>query len=161
VPDLNVGVRSRNELTNGDGNRLGGRLQMDLPLFDRNQGGIAESAAEIAISAARHDALEVNTLSDVSSLYLSLQQFQSNADYYRQHVRPLMEQTEAAIRAAFQDRAVNAYELAELLQTAARIRLDDLEIRYQHQRLRARLELLLEREFPTISEDAPLAIPGK
>jgi hypothetical protein len=56
---------------------------------------------------------------------------------------------------------VNAYELAELLQTAASIRLDDLDIRYRHQRLRARLELLLERPFPQLSEAPPPSSPAK
>ena len=161
MPDVSVGVRTREEFGETEENRLGGRLQVDLPFFDRNQGRIAESAAEIAISTANRDVVEVATLNDVASLYLSLQEAQSSADYYRLQVQPLMEQTETALREAFQDLAVNAYELAELLQTAARMRLDDLDVRYQHQRLRTRLELLLERPFPTLCEGPAPNLPAK
>ena len=67
---------------------------------------------------------------------LSLQKAQSSAEFYSLHVRPLAAETEAAVREAFQSSAVNAFELAELLETVARVRLEDLDVRYQHQRLR-------------------------
>ncbi len=161
VPDLSLGVRTREEFGAEEADRLGGRLVVDLPFFDRNQGRIAESAAQIAINTAKYDALEVTTLDNVASMYLSLREAQSSADFYRLHIRPLAEQAETAVREAFRDRAVNAYELAELLQTAAKIRLDDLDIRYRHQRLRARLELLLERPFPLLGEETPSRSPAK
>ncbi len=161
VPDLSVGVRARESLSGAEADQLGGRLQVDLPIFDRNQGRIAESAAEIEISSAKHDVLEISTLDGVASLYLSLQKAQSSAEFYSLHVRPLAAETEAAVREAFQSSAVNAFELAELLETVARVRLEDLDVRYQHQRLRARLELLLERPLPRFAEVLPAGPPAK
>jgi hypothetical protein len=62
-----------------------------------------------------------------------------------------------------------ASEVTGLLEAFARMRLQDLELRYQHQRLRTRLELLLEcplgdlaGPMPTLAEppEARTAVPS-
>ena len=99
-------------------------------------------------NCAKQDLIEVTTVSDATSLYLELQDVQARAEYYSAQVRPLMERTEKALREAFVDRTVSAYELTDLLESMARMQLSDLDLRHEHQRLRMRLELLLECRLP-------------
>ena len=111
----------------------------------------------VRTNRAKQDLVEVFTVADATSLYMELQDVQTRADYYSTQVRPLTERTEKALREAFQDQLVAAYELTELLDSMARMELRDVELRHEHQRLRMRLELLLESRLPP----APPAKPPK
>ena len=144
MPDISVGPRLMSDLAENTNEKMGARVQLDVPIFDRNQGNIAETAADIQTNRAKHDLLRVTALNDVASLYLELQVAQSRTEYYRTRIQPLMDQTEKSLRAAFEDRSVTAYELADLLKSLARMKLNDVELRHEHCRLRTRLELLLE-----------------
>ncbi len=48
-----------------------------------------------------------------------------------------------------------ANEVADLLDAVARMRLNDLELRYEHQRLRTRLELLLQCSLQDLATETP------
>jgi outer membrane protein, heavy metal efflux system len=155
VPDIAIGPRLQNDLSGAPNDRVGGRFQVDLPIFNRNQGNIAESAADIQTNCAKYDLIRVATLNDVASLYVELQDVQSRAEYSKSNVHPLTEQTERALREAFENREVTAYELTELLGALARMKLGDLDLRHEHYRLRTRLELLLECPISAIGGDIP------
>jgi outer membrane protein TolC len=155
----------RGDLESPSEERLAARVEVDLPIFDRNQGHIAEAAADLRKNSARDDLMQVATLNDVAALYLDLQDVQSRSEYYRTQVRPLAGRTEAALRQAFKDLVITPYELNELLESLARMRLSDLELRYQHQRLRTRLEILLECELSRLegagaAAAAPEVVPA-
>lgn len=160
VPDLTIGPRYRTDLSGVADDRWGARVQLDLPVFDRNQGRIAEGAAMLRTNCARQDLIEVTTISDATSLYLELQDVQARTEYYSAQVRPLMERTEKALREAFEDQLVTAYELTDLLESMARMQLSDLDLRHEHQRLRMRLELLLECRLSGVSAAMPPAPPS-
>jgi outer membrane protein, heavy metal efflux system len=159
LPDISLGPRVQNDLSGEPNNRLGARVQMDLPIFNRNQGNIAEKAAEIQINCATYDLVRVTTLNDVAALYNELQDTQSRAEFYKARIQPLTEQSEQAIETAFQDRTVTAYELTKLMETLSRLKLSDLELRYEHYRLRTRLELLLECPLSSFSEHEASPLP--
>ncbi|MGO9114651.1 MAG: TolC family protein [Thermoguttaceae bacterium] len=160
VPDLKIGPRYRADLSGATDDRWGGRVQLDLPFFDRNQGHIAEGAAILRTNCAKRDLIEVTTISDATSLYLELQDVQTRAAYYSTQIRPLLAKTEKALREAFVDREVSAYELTDLLEAMARMQLSDLDLRHEHQRLRMRLELLLECRLPAASAAIPPSAPA-
>jgi cobalt-zinc-cadmium efflux system outer membrane protein len=144
VPDVSIGPHIFGNLGSPTEDRVSARAVMDLPIFDRNQGHIAQQAAELQTSCARRSLTEVTTLNDVASVYVELENVQSRAQYYDLRVKPLLAQTEVALRGAFDERAVPAYELVDLLEYIVRMRLHDVETRYEHQRLRTQLEVLLE-----------------
>ena len=148
LPDLKIGPRYRADLSGETDDRWGARVQCDVPVFDRNQGHIAEGAAMLRTNCAKRDLVEVTTVSDATALYMELQDVQARADYYSAQIRPLSERTEKTLREAFQDREVTAYEITDLLESLAHMELSDLEVRHEHQRLRMRLELLLECRLP-------------
>jgi cobalt-zinc-cadmium efflux system outer membrane protein len=157
VPDLAIGPRYRTDLSGETDDRWGARVEVDLPVFDRNQGHIAEGAATLRTNCAKHDVIEVATVNDATSLYLDLQDVQAQAGYYAAKVRPLIERTEKALQEAFRDREVPAYELTDLLESMARMQVSDLDLRHEHQRLRMRLELLLECRMSPLAATMPAA----
>jgi cobalt-zinc-cadmium efflux system outer membrane protein len=144
LPDISIGPRVINDLSGPPNDRVGGRIQVDVPIFDRNQGNIAETAADVRISCAEYDLARVTTLGDVASLYQELQDVQSRAEYYQARIQPLIDQTQQSLQSAFESRQVTAAEFTKLVETLSRMKLIDLELRYAHHRLRTRLELLLE-----------------
>jgi cobalt-zinc-cadmium efflux system outer membrane protein len=158
VPDLKIGPRLRTDMTGAIDDKWGGRVQVDLPVFNRNQGHIAEGAAMLRSNCAKRDLIEVTTISDATSLYLELQDAQARAGYYATQVRPLMARTEKALREAFSDREVTAYELTDLLESLVRMQLSDLDLRHEHQRLRMRLELLMECRLSAVPAPLPPAL---
>lgn len=141
-PDVVFGPRVHNELGQPD-DRVGARLSVDVPLFDRNQGQIAETAADIRTRCAILDATEINTLNDVAEAFVQLQAAQRQLDYHRTHVKPLVEQTETAVSNAAAEKVLAPVQLSELMEQLVQMRLEQLELRYLHARLRLQLELLL------------------
>lgn len=141
-PDLEFGPRMQNNLGE-TGDRLGARLSVDLPLFDRNQGDIAESAAAVRTQRAMLQATEVNTLNDVAAAYLELRNAQMRWDFHHTHVQPLIEQSHAAIRDAAAGKVLAPADVSQLLEQMAAMQVQQLELRYVHVRLRTRLEILL------------------
>ena len=79
VPDVSIGPRVWTNLGDTGQDRIGGRLDMQLPLFNQNQGPIAESEAQLQEDFANHKLIKITTLNDVASLYLQLQDAQSQA----------------------------------------------------------------------------------
>jgi cobalt-zinc-cadmium efflux system outer membrane protein len=141
-PDLVFGPRVRDDL-GPVGDRVGARIAMDVPVFDRNQGRITERAAMVRTQGAILDLTQVNTLSDVAAAYVELQDAQTRLDFHSLHVQPIVEQTEAAIRSADADKVLAPDQISELLEQVVRMRVEELELRYLHTRLRTRLEILL------------------
>jgi len=144
IPDLSIGPRVQTAIGTDIDDRAGGRVSIDLPIFNHNQGPIAETAAEACAEQARARLLETQAVNDSVETYRDLADVQARWQHFVTAVRPMMQRTEAAIREAFDDRAATAYDLADLQQTLLRMQVQDLDLRYQHQRLRTRLEVLLE-----------------
>jgi hypothetical protein len=79
----------------------------------------------------------------VAAAYVELQDAQTRLDFHSLHVQPIVEQTEAAIRSADADKVLAPDQISELLEQVVRMRVEELELRYLHTRLRTRLEILL------------------
>jgi hypothetical protein len=75
-------------------------------------------------------------------------------DYLRTHVQPLVEQAESTIRGTTADKVLAPGQISELMEQLARMRVEELDLRYLHARLRMRLELLLGCPLEDL-QDAP------
>ena len=144
VPDLEIGPRGQTVIGRWD-DTAGGRVQFDVPLFNRNQGGIAESSASIRASRAGLEAAELRTLNDVAAAHAELMPLRSRLDYYEKHVVPLAASTEAMILEVYKNRAIEAVQVSELQQKFAKMRLSHLELRYRYNQVLMQLELFLGR----------------
>jgi outer membrane protein TolC len=162
LPDLTIGPRYRHAFSD-DPEGIGARVEVDLPVFDWNQANIAASAAQLQSNAARSRMAELATVGDVAELYLELRAVDADLEYYTRQLLPMAERATTTLQQAFRERAVGAAELVDLLQQAGRIRKSHLDLRWQHVRLRARLEVLLEQPLSELAADAagdPVPIPA-
>lgn len=150
APDVTLGPRFRDALA-GNSDRIGARLAIDLPLFDRNQGQIAAAAAQVESSRAALQAIEITTLSDVAAAYLELQDVHASLAYYAERILPFAEQTRGAIEEAFRDRAIGAYQLTELSQQFGRLRRAYVDLRCRHVRLQTHVEVVLACQLSTLA----------
>jgi len=141
-PDLEIGPRYQAALGE-EGDQIGARLNLDLPLFNRNQGGISASHAQLRVNRAMLDVTELNSLNDVASAYLQLLSVRSRLQYYDQHVMPLIDRTEASVLRDLQQPGIDANQLSDLLQDFVKMRVSQLNLRYRYNQLLIRLELLL------------------
>lgn len=94
VPDLFVrgGVGYNNEILETDGRKKGavGRVEVgvNVPIFNRNQGGIAASEAELAIAERELERLQLSLRTRLASSFREYRNAQQMAERYRTQVVP-------------------------------------------------------------------------
>jgi len=152
-PDLEIGPRFQGD-TAGPEDRLGGRFAMDVPIFDRNQGRIAE--AEAAWRASRDLLADArrNSESDVATAFHALTALQRSLDYYSKTVAPTMEKLRSQLAELEAKKAIESYQAIELRQRLLRMEMEHLERLARYSRLLVRLELWVGRPLT----DGPLVL---
>jgi len=160
-PDLEMGPRYQAAIGKAD-DQIGARLSLDLPVFDRNQGGISESDAQLRVSRALLDDSKLNTINDVAAVYVQLLSVRSRLQYYDAHVMPLIDKTEASILSdpQQQQQAIGANQVSDLLQEFAKMRVSHLELRYLYNKLLVRLELFLGCRLDDLQQQWPSHSPS-
>ena len=94
IPDLFVqgGVGYNNELLERDGRKKGaeGRIEVGLnvPIFNRNRGGIAAAEAELAIAERELERLQLSLRSRMASSFREYRSARTMAEKYRTEVIP-------------------------------------------------------------------------
>jgi outer membrane protein TolC len=151
-PDVEFGPRFQNRLADLT-DRAGLRFGMDLPLFDFNQGAIAESSAAVRVAQAMLSVAEMNSVNDVASAYAELAPLAVELDYYDTEVAPLAQETEKAIREAFEIGAIDSHKMVNEMERLGKIRLQYLQTRYRYNRIRGRLELLLGQSLSKLVDE--------
>lgn len=152
-PDLEIGPRFQGD-TDGPEDRLGGRFAMDVPIFDRNQGRIAE--AEAAWRASRDLLADArrNSDADVATAFHALAALQQSLDYFSETVAPTMEKLRAQLAELEAKKAVEGHQALELRQRLLRMEMEHLERLARYSRLLVRLELWVGRPLT----DGPLVL---
>jgi cobalt-zinc-cadmium efflux system outer membrane protein len=158
-PDLTIGPRYSDRLGTGNDD-VGARIDFDVPIFDRNQGGICESAARTWVSRSELDDAELDTLGDVAAAYVELVSLQSRLAYYQSRVLPLAEQTEQMLLRQGAAQAISANQVSDLLRSFIRMHVDYLDLRYRYNRLRTRLEIFLDQRLDDLAAAACMAGDG-
>lgn len=152
-PDLEIGPRFQGD-TDGPEDRLGGRFAMDIPLFNRNQGRIAE--AEAAWRASRDLLADArrNSEADVATAFHALAALQRSLEYYSEMVAPTMEKLRSQLTEMEAKKAVEGYQAIDLRQRLLRMEMEHLERLARYSRLLVRLELWVGRPLT----DGPLVL---
>jgi outer membrane protein, heavy metal efflux system len=145
-PDIGLGPRFREGFEDGV-DRLGLRFSTDLPVFNRNQGRIQESAAEMRKQAELCRGVRITTLTDTAAAYKELLELQSRLQYYQAEIIPLAKRTETTIHEAFAARQIRAEQMSDLQRNFVRLRLKELALRYRFNQLSTRLRLFLGESF--------------
>ena len=152
-PDLVMGPRYQDPLGE-DADTIGMRFNMDLPLFDRNQGEIQETAAEIQAGRALQKVAELNSLGDVAEAHMELTSLLTSVRFYNTQVTELIERNEALLRDPDVRGGITAPQILDIQQELAKMRLRHLELRYRCHRLVGRLELFLGQRITERREDS-------
>ncbi|HEX6625854.1 MAG TPA: TolC family protein, partial [Pyrinomonadaceae bacterium] len=94
IPDLfvNGGVGYNNEILERDGRKTGaeGRIEIgvNVPIFNRNRGGIAAAEAELAIAERELDRLQLSLRTRMASSFREYRNAQQMVERYRTQVVP-------------------------------------------------------------------------
>jgi outer membrane protein TolC len=141
-PDLEVGPRYQDPLGMDD-DRIGMRFEVDVPLFDRNQGTICESAAQIRANRAQLHVAELRTLSDVASAYSELVAIQNSLRFFDSRVARLVDDTESLLGQEAVRQGISDYQERRIRLALARMSVNRLELRYRYERISTRLKVFL------------------
>lgn len=150
VPDIEVGPRFSDEFRD-TGDSMGARVQFDLPIFNRNQGAIAEADANMRVNQATLRATEMVTLNDVAAAYAELEPMQLRLEYYRDKVPVLAAEAQEAIKGAFETGMIDSNKMVNEQQRLGKLKIEHLNLRYQYNRLRARIELYAGRSLEQLA----------
>ncbi|HEU4597549.1 MAG TPA: TolC family protein [Pyrinomonadaceae bacterium] len=94
IPDLfvNAGVGYNNEILDRDGRKTGaeGRIEVgvNVPIFNRNRGGIAAAEAELAIAERELDRLQLSLRTRMASSFREYRSARTMVEKYRTQVIP-------------------------------------------------------------------------
>lgn len=148
VPNVRLGPRYRDRLGEAD-DEIGVRFNVDIPLFDRNQGGILESGAEVRASRARFEVARLSALGDVAEAFLEIESLHQALARYKAGGLERMEHYEALLRDPNAQQGISRIQALDLRRRLVQARITHLELRCRYLRLRARLEIVLGRSLHT------------
>lgn len=143
-PDFDIGPRFQGD-TDGPDDRLGARFGIDIPIFDRNQGRIAEAEAAYRAALAWSADARQSAAAEAAGLYHAALALQESLDYYSTTVVPAAARLREQLRELEEKRAIEAHQSLELRQRLHRLELEHLERLARYCRLLVRLELLVGR----------------
>ncbi len=84
-------------------NRAGPGLQMEIPIFNRNQGQIARADAEVLQAAWRYATLRDRVENEVREALARLEQARNSLEQIRKELKPIVEQAIAQTGAAYRN----------------------------------------------------------
>ena len=142
IPDPELGPRYQDSLGEAK-DEIGARFNIDLPLFDRNQGGILESAAQVRANRAMLDGAELAVLSDMTALYMELQSIRSTLGFYETRATELVKHYEDLLSRPEVRRTISDKQASEILKELLKVRVRELALRYRYVRLFGRMQVAL------------------
>lgn len=142
IPDPEMGPRYQDALGEAK-DEIGARFNIDLPLFDRNQGGILETAAQVRANRAILDGAELAVLSDMTSAYMELQSIRSTLGFYETRAMQLVDYYEDLLSKPEIRKTISEKQATEILEELLELRVRELELRYRYVRLLGRMQLVL------------------
>jgi len=146
IPNIELGPRYSTELGEQQ-DTLGARFGMDLPWFDRKQGDIYEAASQARVNEALRDEVRLTSLHDVADAFLQLRPIEAALEQYDERILPLVQRTEELLHDPEASQVLDPVEVSDQLRKLVKIKLKQLELRYQHNLIRTKLELLLGRRL--------------
>ena len=120
--------------------RTGPGLQMELPIFNRNQGQIARADAEVQQAAWRYAALRDRVEGEVREASARFQQAAQSRRQLAEEVKPAMEQSIAQIEKAYRNGDASVLNVLETTRQRFDVLLRELDAQAAEARSRAELE---------------------
>ena len=148
-PDVTLGAGYSIQGTQGPDNPQQGALMVGipLPLFNRNQGGIAQGEVGVATADAELQKALVEVENEVDIAYRNLLQTRTLVEAYQQGVLDDARQTFTIVERAYERGGATIIELLDAARTARAIQMNYLESLFSYQRNVFRLESAIGREL--------------
>jgi len=161
VPDLSLGAGAR-RLNESDDVGLVAGVSMPLPVFDRNQGGIAASRARIARTDALRDAVLLRSRGVLFGLYQAAQQARAQAIALERDAIPQAEEALSLTQRGYANGRFSFLDLADVQRQVLELREQVIAEQANAHRLAAEIERLTGA--PVVSQGAqpppPTENPG-
>ncbi len=141
VPDLTVGVGFRNEAAIDD-NAVVFRMSLPLPLFQRNEGGIAEAEAGIAKSEALVAEARMTIEMQIAEAHTRLLMARSQYELVAGEMLPAAAENYEAVSEGFKLGRISYLELLEARRTLNTVRRQRIETLSQYHSARIDLEAI-------------------
>lgn len=138
----NLGARRIEE---SDSWAVVGGVRLALPIFDRNQGNVAASRAELSRVRASADALRVRTRTALFEIYEELEHSFHRAEILKQEVIPRYEESMVDTRRAFERGRYSFFEMRSVNERLLEARHELVEASTSAHRLVIALERLVGR----------------
>jgi cobalt-zinc-cadmium efflux system outer membrane protein len=150
-PDVTIGGGYALQGAQGPDNpqQLGLSVGVPLPLFNRNQGGIAQGEVNVQVAEAdlRKTLVEVENQVDIA--HRNLIQSRNLVEAYQKGVLDDARQTLTIVERAYERGGATILELLDAARTARSIQLNYLESLFSYQRNVFQLESAVGREIST------------
>lgn len=166
IPDFELGPRVQTDLDTHGGQSIGLRFNTDLPIHDRNQGDIAETAAEMQVDQANMQLADFQAVSDAVAAYKELIRIRENALELRELTSKMEERYEQFASDERVKDVITEADALELRQELVSQKLVELELRYQFFRQLHRLQVLVGQSIvsgvqntPVVAGEVELAAP--
>jgi cobalt-zinc-cadmium efflux system outer membrane protein len=127
VPDVTVGAGGRHFSDTGD-NAIVFELSVPLPVFDRNDGGIAEAGHRAAKAGAEWSATRVGLQADLSAAAARASAAHRQAVRMREHVLPLARRSLDGAHAAYGTGALRAVDVLDAQRTLSELRAEYVDV---------------------------------
>ncbi len=153
IPDLTVFAGGRNLQETNDNAFVAG-ISIPLPIFDRNQGGIA--AARSTLSKARHErrAVRSRTHAALSARYQSLSAAYIEAKTLREQILPAAEQAFEAADLGYKEGKFGFLEVLDAQRTLFEVRGQYIDALAAYHQAYAEVERLVGRPLETVNNSS-------
>lgn len=143
VPDIELGPRYQDELDDDGTDSIGIRFETDVPVFDKNQGEIAGTGAQMAVDASNARLAEHNATNDAAEQYRELLRIRENWQSLGASTAAMQSRYQQQLNDPGVRRIVPGSEIASIRQQLLQFQIVALEMRYRFFRASRRLEVLL------------------
>lgn len=142
IPNITVGGGFR-QFNESDATALVGGISIDLPVFDRNQGGIAEARAQHSKALAEQDATALKLRAALAEAYRSLSTSHAEAEGLKNNLLPAAELTFDAVNEGYRLGKFDLLDVLDAQRTLAQARAQYLQARIDNHLSRADVEQLI------------------
>jgi len=160
IPDLDIGPRYQDEFRD-TGDSAGVRFDFRLPLFDRNEGPIAEGMAQLRVNQAMVRVTELKSINDVAEAFVELAPLQRELIQNKGRIARIRDEMLKVIRISLEVGQLTAPQAIDEIQRLGKLEEEDLKLRYRYNQRRVKLELFLGRPLRSFAEPGAKPEPPK
>ncbi|NLF29610.1 MAG: TolC family protein [Planctomycetes bacterium] len=156
IPDVTVGVGYRNfQETEDNDHAMLVTASIPLPLFDRNQGGIAAARAALSRGQVERQAARTDLHAALADAYALLASAHDELMTLQNTVLPLASQAYDAAAAAFAEGKSGYLDMLDAQRTLVEARAQEVEALARYHQSRVAVEALIGQSIETIGDATP------